>query len=280
MTDHSGYQRIVVPLDRSERAEAALPVARSLATAFGARIELVHVSMADPPSDDEVAYLDAVASSLVSEDVVTRVEHGWPVPVLVDLVRASPDALLCLAASARTGLSGLLLGSVADELLPDVTSPVVLVGRDYDAPAAPRLDLGAGHLVVCTDGSDESQSIASLARTWARTLGLDIRVVMVLHREGRFLGNEDAARPRERAAAFTEALRAQGLTAELELLEGIDPARAIASYAASLPATLVMTSTHGQGGLLRTALGSVALRISNRAPCPVVIQRSPDPGHC
>jgi nucleotide-binding universal stress UspA family protein len=278
VTDPAHCDDIVVPLDRSERAEAALPVARSLATAFDARLQLVHVTYGKPPDDDEVAYMDAVGATFQDEKVVTRIEHGWPVPVLVDLMAAHPDALLCLAASARTGVSALLLGSVADELLPDVTNPVVVVGRDYDAPNAPRLDVQGGHLVVCTDGSDLSEAIGPLALAWAKTLGLDIRVVMALHRGGTFIGNQDATRAKEQAHAFTESLVAAGANAKLELLDGIDPARAVGTYAASLPAKLVMTSTHGEGGLLRTALGSVALRIAHHAPCPVVVRRPPDAG--
>ena len=66
--------------------------------------------------------------------------------------------------------------------------------------------------------------------------------------------------------------------AYMDLGVGVDPARAVGAYAASLPAKLVMTSTHGEGGLLRTALGSVALRIAHHAPCPVVVRRPPDAG--
>jgi nucleotide-binding universal stress UspA family protein len=96
---------------------------------------------------------------------------------------------------------------------------------------------------------------------------------MVLHRDGTFLGNLDATVPKQQAHAFTEQFLAEGIPATLDLLDGLDPARAIAHHAASLPAALVMTSTHGAGGLMRAALGSTALRIAHHAPCPVVVHR-------
>jgi nucleotide-binding universal stress UspA family protein len=162
---------------------------------------------------------------------------------------------------------------VADELLPQITCPVVMVGGDHDPKGRPPRGAGGGTLLVCFDGSQVSASIASLATTWARELELKAHVAMVVHRDGTFLGNVDATVPKQLARDFTEQLVEAGVPATLDLLDGLDPARAIADHAASLPASLVMTSTHGAGGVVRKALGSIALRIARHAPCPVVVRR-------
>lgn len=269
------YEQIIVPLDRSEFAENALPIARSLTTAFGAQLELIHVAFTHSPSEEQ-AYLEAIASSMRIENVVTHVERGWPVPVLAELVRSRSNPIVCLATHGRTGVGGLVLGSVADELLPQVTGPLVMTGPGCDPNRRRQLDAGGAELLVCFDGSEVSASIASLATAWAHALQLMIRVAIVLHRDGTFLGNLDATVPKQRAYAFTEQLAASGVPATLDLLDGLDPARAIAAHAASLPVALVMTSTHGSGGLRRTALGSIALRIAHHAPCPVVVRRPSD----
>jgi nucleotide-binding universal stress UspA family protein len=47
----------------------------------------------------------------------------------------------------------------------------------------------------------------------------------------------------------------------------------ISYLAQELPADLIMTSTHGRGGLKRFFLGSTAERLVQHAPCPVVVSR-------
>jgi nucleotide-binding universal stress UspA family protein len=266
------YGQILVPLDTSERAEAVLPVARALAKVFDASLQLVHVTRARDPAEEK-AYLDAVAASLRADRVVTRVEQGWPVPVLADIVESNPSTVVCLATRARTGASALLLGSVADELLLDVHAPVVLAGSRFDANSVSALDGRGGRLVLCYDGSDVSAAITPLAVEWARTLDLEVHVVMVLHRDGTYLGNEDATVPKQRAHELVERLRATDIPVMLDLLDGLDPARQVGQHASDLGARLVVASTHGQGGLLRSALGSIALRVVHHTSCPVVVQR-------
>ena len=51
------------------------------------------------------------------------------------------------------------------------------------------------------------------------------------------------------------------------------PAREIIEAAQSLPADLVVISTHGRTGLKHVFLGSVAEQVVQRAPCPVFVVR-------
>lgn len=51
------------------------------------------------------------------------------------------------------------------------------------------------------------------------------------------------------------------------------PAREIVEMARSLPADLVVISTHGRTGLKHVFLGSVAEHVVQRAPCPVLVVR-------
>jgi nucleotide-binding universal stress UspA family protein len=269
------YDEVIVPLDLSTRAEAALPIARSLASLFAARLHLVHVTWSRDPADVE-AYLDSVATSLVFERVVTSVVRGWPVPEITGLVDGDTNALLCLAAHARTGAGAVLLGSVADELLRSIAAPLVVVGPDVDPELTPP-DTAGGTILVCFDGSDVSATIEPVALDWARRLGARMQIVMVLHRDGTFLGNEDATRPKARAHELAERMSAAGIDTELQLLDGLDPARAVGAHAASLGARFVLTASHGAGGVVRSALGSIALRIVRHSPCPVMIRRPPEP---
>jgi len=51
------------------------------------------------------------------------------------------------------------------------------------------------------------------------------------------------------------------------------PAREIIEAATSLPADLIVISTHGRTGLQHVFLGSVAEHVVQRAPCPVFVVR-------
>jgi nucleotide-binding universal stress UspA family protein len=51
------------------------------------------------------------------------------------------------------------------------------------------------------------------------------------------------------------------------------PAREIIQTARSLPADLIVISTHGHTGLKHVLLGSVAEHVVQRAPCPVFVVR-------
>ena len=51
------------------------------------------------------------------------------------------------------------------------------------------------------------------------------------------------------------------------------PAREVVETARSLPADLIVISTHGRTGLKHVLLGSVTEHVVQRAPCPVLVLR-------
>lgn len=64
--------------------------------------------------------------------------------------------------------------------------------------------------------------------------------------------------------------RAAGVNVPLAIREG-DPAAEVLAQAASMPADLIVLSTHGRSGFDRFALGSVAEKVLRKAACPVLI---------
>jgi nucleotide-binding universal stress UspA family protein len=71
------------------------------------------------------------------------------------------------------------------------------------------------------------------------------------------------------------AVRQAGLKAEVRVMAG-DPGRGLCELATELASDLVIIGTHGRSGLARIALGSVAERVANDAPCPVMVIRLGD----
>ncbi|MGN6030859.1 MAG: universal stress protein [Thermomicrobiales bacterium] len=146
--------RILVALDGSSRAEAALPVASRLASSLGTPLVLVRaVTLEDSlrtasllqgtlkgravNTTDEAftlareeterraqAYLDGLAAGL-GGSVSSLVLHGAPAGVL--LQETGPGELTILTSHGTSGVSRWLLGSVAEKLVREAAGPVCLV---------------------------------------------------------------------------------------------------------------------------------------------------------
>ncbi len=139
---HVGH--IMVPLDGSEYSEAALPVAKELAAAFGARLSLVRVvpwavdyvypgqpTMYEPKVDQAleeaaVEYLDSRRETLGGAEVKCFVRRGTAAARLLDFIgRQRPD-LVVMTTHAGGPLARATLGSVADRVLRG-SAPVYLL---------------------------------------------------------------------------------------------------------------------------------------------------------
>lgn len=143
------FPLLLVPLDGSRMAEAALPLAETVARAQGSVVLLAQVTplltwafsasggFATPDmyatllaAEDREAreYLEGVAAPLAARG--TRVQilsvRGDPAPTLLDLAQQTPAALVVMTSHGRTGLGRLTLGSVADRLVREGTAPVLL----------------------------------------------------------------------------------------------------------------------------------------------------------
>jgi nucleotide-binding universal stress UspA family protein len=91
--------------------------------------------------------------------------------------------------------------------------------------------------------------------------------------EGTYLPPEFWVRVREEAAQALEAhaapLRAKGIPVQTRVREGY-PASVIEDEATQLGADLIVIGTRGLSGLRHLLLGSIAERVVQRAPCPVL----------
>ncbi len=67
----------------------------------------------------------------------------------------------------------------------------------------------------------------------------------------------------------------EGIEIEQKLISG-NPFVEIVRYARKASIDLIVLSTHGRTGLMHTLMGSVAEKVSRKAPCPVLTIRAPD----
>jgi nucleotide-binding universal stress UspA family protein len=145
-------RRILVPVDLAPRGRQALRYAIDLARREGASIDVLHVVPAPPALLVAVdAYLgmhlpqvsgrsferalervEALITSVPTDGVTVRAraEAGDPAATIVRLVAEEPIDLIVMATHARTGLSEMVLGSVAHRVVSCAACPVLMLRGD------------------------------------------------------------------------------------------------------------------------------------------------------
>ena len=131
-------RKIVVPTDFSPRSDAAVDYAVALATALGAPVHLVHVveepflggewemyirnpqEIREQLDADARARLAATAGRLetLSIPVSTGIRHGSAFEGIVHEAKAVSADLIVMGTHGRRGVSHLMLGSVAERVIP------------------------------------------------------------------------------------------------------------------------------------------------------------------
>ena len=144
------YERVVVPLDRTPEAEAALSHAVTLARSLGLPIHLLHVVDITPlaqvslfgvndvnfltalglvEAETEVApkYLEDVGQRLVQQGFAPtfEVRRGLMVPDLIDAVK--PSDLMVMVMHDRSGLTSWIAGDDTEAVIRRSPAPVLLV---------------------------------------------------------------------------------------------------------------------------------------------------------
>jgi nucleotide-binding universal stress UspA family protein len=142
------YQRILVPLDGSKRAETILPYVEDMALVRNSAIILLQViepgaTMVTPY--DMVPYYDAdLAQQWVEEakqylgsvsnafkekglNVEALVEQGPVVRTILDVAEREDVDLIAMASHGRSGLARVFYGSVAAGILHQADRPLLLV---------------------------------------------------------------------------------------------------------------------------------------------------------
>ena len=133
--------RILVPLDGSTLAEAALRKAVDLAAEDDATISLLRAAEAytrlGDPVDAQVmavreaeGYLAAVAQRLRRRGcrrIEIHVGYGPAAAVIVEAATAQKADLIVMSTHGRSGLRRLILGSVTESVLRGTTIPILIV---------------------------------------------------------------------------------------------------------------------------------------------------------
>ena len=278
------YERILVPLDRSEGAEAAVPFAALIPSQ---EVRLLHVEpLAATALRDRAAVtrydLSRLQRALTAHDHLGQVgevfrRQGREVDIVIEsgdpgdrIVRGAADADLVVMATRGHGAGWrLLFGSVADHVVRHAPAPTLLV-RDVAPHGAPSL----ARIVVPLDGGPLSEHALPAAAMASSTLGLRPHLVHVVDPSLRFDTVGTAQRDGE--AYLTRQLRwlaGRAVVGTSEVRSGIAARELLAVIRST---DIVVMTTRGLGGVRRLLLGSIAEQLVRHAPGPVLLVRAGD----
>jgi nucleotide-binding universal stress UspA family protein len=285
------FHSILVPLDGSAYSAAALPIARTVASATGSAIQLLRIVTegSQTETNQAASYLEPIGQELrdTSLRVDATVGQGDPATEILKFARNRDADLIVMATHAYDSRSILALASVARRVLAESPAPVLMVhpgGR-----GAHRIQ----KLLVPVDGSPGG-ALALAAATWlcrrtgASIVLLDVVVPVPVDRFadmpalslGAFVDPawEDLARSAARIYVDSLARRLAdvGVVCEARVATG-EVASEIIRSAKEVEADLVVMSTHSIAWPGQAYLGSVADGVVAHSRRPVLLLRREPP---
>ncbi len=294
------FKHILVPLDGSKLAEAAVPVAASLAKTLDAPVTLLHVIEQDAPqeihSDRHITQADEASAYL--EEVA---RHGFPAGVKVDVhvhTAAVKDVagsivehatqefrldLIVMCTHGQSGVRELLYGSIAQQVVAQGVTPLLLIKPGTDTPKTFKLDkilvpLDTG--VIHDDSLPVTQELAIAYKS-------HVHLLTVIPTFGTIAGETAAAgsllpattsalleinveNAAEDLQEHLDEVKRAGIQATAEVARG-DPAVEIVNISEKLPADMIVLTTHRKAGTAAFWARSVAPNVVRRARVPILL---------
>jgi len=142
---------ILVPADFSETSDRALEYGKNLAKKLNSKLYLLHVveeieyypGFVMPPIFEElknhaISELNKLAKPLKEEgmDVQVEVKIGKSWQQIVNTAKANSVDLIVIGTHGRTGLSHVLLGSIAEKVVRRASCPVMTIRSTGNIPGS------------------------------------------------------------------------------------------------------------------------------------------------
>ncbi len=293
------FKHILVPLDGSKLAEAALPAAASLAQTFKAPITLLHVIEQDAPAEvhrdrhlTDSAEAEAYLAGTARHAFPPKVKVDWHVhtAAVADVARSivdhsadefQPD-LIILASHGNGGTRDLFFGNIAQQVAAASGTPVLLI-----KPAESAAPFTLKRILVPLDNESIHDKAIPTAVELAKACGAQLDLLCVIPTLGTLSGEQAASGnlmpatttayldiaeeiAQEHFQAHLDEFQKAGLSATAEIARG-DPAPVIAKTAERIGADLILFGTHGKSGLDAFWNRSVAASVARRVKIPLLL---------
>lgn len=208
---------------------------------------------------------------------------GYPTEKIIEYAGEHHPDLIVMGARGTGANLGLMLGSVAMNIVQDGRWPVLVVREPVR---------GLRKLLLVTDGSPCSQLAVHYLGMFPLPEGIQVEVLHVIPpMQASYMADPMgmvmpviSEEQIERLAKSQEAagqtllketlgeLAAQGVTARGLLVRG-DPAESILAYAREHETDLLVCGSRGLGTVTSMFIGSVSRRLAHHAPCSVLLVR-------
>jgi nucleotide-binding universal stress UspA family protein len=294
------YKHILVPLDGSSLAEAALPAAAYLARMLHARVTLIHIIEQDAAGTihgerhltlaaEAEKYLKDVASqAFVPEVAVVCHVH---VEATSNVSRAivehqdelTPD-LIVMCTHGKSGLRGVLFGNIAQQVVAFGHIPLLLIRPDEEAPSK---QFSCDMILAPTDGDRIHEQGLVVACKLARMTEAKLHLLSVVPTAG-VLSGQDATTQRfmpgttstildmaeEELCAYLQEqivqIQPQNIVVSAEVRRG-EPAAVIAEVAETSNASLIVLGTHGRTGTKAFWRDSIGAKVVTQTKRPLLL---------
>jgi nucleotide-binding universal stress UspA family protein len=294
-------KKILVPVDGSTFGEAALPTALELSRRADADIRLAMVNEQAGATGGWQENFRRLHTTYL-ENLEGRVEEGSAGPASMVLLEGEVADTLCqeamrsnsdlivMSTHGRGGLTRMWLGGVADAVIRQSSTPVLLVRPpEGDEQSLEVEEPTIRRVVIPLDGSTLSEAAIERALELGHLFGARftlLRVVAFPTTVSTYLPDEmqDSRsileKAEEEARAYLERVRVSlddgSRQIDIDVAVSPQPARGILDYVAANKADLVSIATHGRSGVGRLLVGSTADKVIRGANTPILIVRPAD----
>jgi nucleotide-binding universal stress UspA family protein len=288
--------KILVPVDFSKHADAAIDAAMEIAARYDASITLLNVfepvALAFP--EEQNFYAGTITADLMADRrkalekkkdavlakgakrVTVEQVQGNPAAAIKDFAADGNYDLIVMGTLGRTGVAHFFLGSVAERVVRTAACAVLTV-HEHSKPFS--------KILVPTDFSPDSDAAldaaTDLAARWQASITLVNVFQPIAHTyptgSGIFTSLPVDHVIKDQLEAL-ERLRQSALAKGAKQVEIVQrtghPATEIHDLARDGGFDLIAMSTHGRSAMSRMFLGAVAERVVRTAPCPVLTLRT------
>jgi nucleotide-binding universal stress UspA family protein len=294
------FQHILVPLDGSRMAEAALPVALYLSHSFGSQVTLFHVIERDAPKeihgerhlhDPQVAenYLRECSAPFEEAGIIVATHvHEAPQDNVARSIAEHGEEfgvdLIAMCTHGKGGLRAFLFGRIAQQVAAVSATPVLFV-QPLESELSDKISFN--RVLVPLDGDVDHEEGLFVAESFVEKLNAELYLVMVVPEVANLPGEEAAAARLSPLVAselldivqneaveyldrHVKRLQCEGIPVEAAVFRG-DPVAVISAAVDKGHIDAVVLGTHGKTGLGAFWARSATPQLSHKIRIPFLL---------
>ncbi len=280
--ENAELSKILIATDGSKVSEEMVDYALDFASALESEVFIVYVS--DEPLRENTSEHDVGTVAIqyaVNEakkrnlKVDSEIVHGVPATDIVNKANEIGAKAIIMGSVGRTGLSRLLVGSVAEKVIKLAYGPVIIVRKPEQHEGGTKME----RMLIATDGSEANKSairtglrLASRLHMKVSTISVnDIRDVPSTNSSETWALLNDISK-----AAVADVIHQGhklGLNVDPIIVDGV-PHKEITERTSDHD--IVVIGSLGRSGFSQLKVGSVAEKVVRFSNCPIMVVRATD----